>query len=214
MKVPQIDHLVVAAKTLEEGEEFIRERLGVGLQAGGKHVALGTHNRVLRLGETCYLEVIAIDPQAEKPSRPRWFELDSAKMQERLAKAACLIAWAVRTAEIVKLAAQSSEPLGEIKTMSRGNLRWRLTMSGDGHLPGSGLIPFLIEWSTAHPATAMEDSGCSLLGLQGLHPRPEEVLPVIESMGLQRLIEIRQSPAGSEPLLQASIRTPNGTKAL
>ena len=29
---------------------------------GGKHVAMGTHNSLLRLGDGVYLEVIAIDP--------------------------------------------------------------------------------------------------------------------------------------------------------
>jgi hypothetical protein len=33
--------------------------LGIGPQEGGEHAAQGTHNRVLRLGECCYLEVIA-----------------------------------------------------------------------------------------------------------------------------------------------------------
>ena len=33
------DHLIVAAATLEQGEEFIESRLGARPQRGGKHVA-------------------------------------------------------------------------------------------------------------------------------------------------------------------------------
>ena len=40
------------------------QRTGVAPQPGGKHVAMGTHNALLRLGERVYLEIIAIDPEA------------------------------------------------------------------------------------------------------------------------------------------------------
>ena len=72
----RIDHLVVAARTLAQGADFLRDLLGVEALSGGKHVAMGTHNLVMQLGEERYLEVIAIDPDAEPPERPRWFDLD------------------------------------------------------------------------------------------------------------------------------------------
>jgi Glyoxalase-like domain len=77
MAKPCIDHLVVAANSLAEGTDYISETLGVKPEGGGEHVAMGTHNRVVRLGEGCYLEVIAINPSAPKPLHPRWFELDT-----------------------------------------------------------------------------------------------------------------------------------------
>src|SRR5438270_709897 len=57
-----LDHLVVAAATLEEGEDYVETRLGARPLRGGRHVAMGTHNSLLKLGEKTYLEVIAIDP--------------------------------------------------------------------------------------------------------------------------------------------------------
>ena len=39
-----LDHLVVAAATLEQGENHIESRLGARPLRGGKHVAMGTHN--------------------------------------------------------------------------------------------------------------------------------------------------------------------------
>ena len=45
-----LDHLVVAADTLDQGAAYVRDRLGVSPAGGGTHVAMGTHNRVLKLG--------------------------------------------------------------------------------------------------------------------------------------------------------------------
>ena len=44
--------------------------------------------------------------------------------------------------------------------MTRGAWSWRITVPDDGHRPGRGLVPTLIQWSDArHPADAMPDSG-------------------------------------------------------
>lgn len=48
----------------------------------------GTHNRCLGMEDGIYLEVIAVDPEAPPPSRPRWFGLDDPFMQVGLGKAA------------------------------------------------------------------------------------------------------------------------------
>ena len=41
---------------------------------------MGTHNRLLKIASEAYpqayLEIIAIDPEAPRPARPRWFGLD------------------------------------------------------------------------------------------------------------------------------------------
>lgn len=41
-----LDHLVIAADSLAQGDEYIREKLGVEPQGGGQHVSHGTHNRI------------------------------------------------------------------------------------------------------------------------------------------------------------------------
>lgn len=85
--MPVLDHLVVAARDLDSGARWLERQLGVPLVPGGAHVLMGTHNRLLRLagGERLYLELIAIDPAAAPPSRPRWFGLDDPALQARLA---------------------------------------------------------------------------------------------------------------------------------
>jgi len=73
-----IDHLVIAAPDLASGTAHVADVLGIAPQGGGAHPRMGTHNRVLGMFGGMYLEVIAIDPEAAAPQRPRWFGLDSA----------------------------------------------------------------------------------------------------------------------------------------
>jgi hypothetical protein len=96
-----LDHLVVAAATLADGIEYFAEISGVAPQPGGKHVAMGTHNALVRLSERTFLEIIAIDPAGIKPARPRWFELDTIALQAELAERPRLIHWVARTTGIV-----------------------------------------------------------------------------------------------------------------
>jgi hypothetical protein len=212
---PQIDHLVIAAKNLEEGSEYLLSTLGVRPQEGGEHAAQGTHNRVLRLGESCYLEVIAVNPRAPKPLHPRWFELDSEAMQEKLGRKPFLLTWAARTDGIEQLADRSIVPLGSVTLMSRDNLRWRLTLTEDGRLPGGGILPFLIQWDeTVHPASRMMDAGCWLVSLRGFHPKAGEIVAALRTLDADRLISLEPVPSGEAPRLAALIRTPTGVRTL
>ncbi len=91
------DHLVVAAATLADGIEYVAAATGATPRPGGKHVAMGTHNALLRLSERTFLEVIAIDPEGSRPARPRWFELDDIALQAELTERPRLIHWVART---------------------------------------------------------------------------------------------------------------------
>jgi hypothetical protein len=212
---PQIDHLVVAARNLSEGSEYLHDLLGVTPQEGGEHAAQGTHNRVLPLGKSCYLEVIAINPGGSKPPHPRWFELDSESMQERLRQKPLLITWAVRADRIEQLVSQSITPLGAVTRMSRGNLSWRLTLTEDGHLPEGGVLPFVIQWDeTVHPASRMTDVGCSLVSLRGFHSQQDEILAALRALDADQLLTVDSLPTGESPRLMAVIQTPGGVKIL
>src|SRR3989442_252838 len=92
-----LDHLVVAAATLEQGEDYVETRLGARPLRGGRHVAMGTHNSLLKLGEKTYLEVIAIDPDGIAPGRARWFGLDTAALRAEVHEAPRLIHLVART---------------------------------------------------------------------------------------------------------------------
>ena len=90
-----LDHLVLATQNLAQGSTWLEDHLGVTLSAGGSHAAMGTHNRLLKLGSALYLELIAIDPLACAPSRPRWFALDTPQLQARIAERPCR-SWGLR----------------------------------------------------------------------------------------------------------------------
>ena len=60
MSVLRLDHLAVVAETLDEGVDWVETSLGLPMAGGGEHAAMGTHNRLLSLGDV-YLEVIAVN---------------------------------------------------------------------------------------------------------------------------------------------------------
>lgn len=158
-----LDHLVVAARTLDEGAAWVESKLGVAMAGGGKHDVMGTHNRLLKLDAGRFLEVIAIDPDAPAPTRARWFELDTAAMKSRLAKGPALIHWVDRTDDLDAALRDYSEPV-EILSLSRGAYRWRMGVPHGGRLPAQGREATVIEWlGGLHPAQALPETGVSLL---------------------------------------------------
>jgi Glyoxalase-like domain len=200
--VLELDHIVIAAKTLEQGVIWLEEKLGVKLQAGGKHPLFGTHNALLKLGENTYLELIAVDPNAPAPTRARWFELDFAQKLEQPK----LIHWVARTDDL-ESRVQKLPMLGRILEASRGNLSWQITVPDDGHLNFEGLIPTLISWRGIHPTLQLEAKGCELLQLEGCHPEPMRVNKMLERLEANSLLEVFHAPS---PNLQALIQTPGG----
>lgn len=180
-----LDHLVVAARTLEEGAAWLEARMGVPTVPGGKHALMGTHNRLLGLGAGAYLEVIAIDPEAPAPARPRWFALDSPAMRRRLASGPALVHWVARTQDIDAARAAHPDLVGEVLALSRGDYRWRIGVPPDGSLPGGGAFPTLIQWEgDRHPATALPDEGCALERLTVRAPGGAGFLATLRRLGL------------------------------
>lgn len=202
------DHLVLAARDLDAGAAWLEHHLGVVLAAGGKHERMGTHNRLLSLGERFYLELIAIDPQAPSPGRPRWFGLDSLALPADRPR---LIHWVARSEDIPRDTDASSETLGEILAMQRGDYRWRISVPSDGHLPGDGLVPTLIQWDVPfHPADRLPDAGCRLMKLEGFHPQPVRIRNALGTLGLSARLDVHPCADDEPAQLVAYIRTDRG----
>ena len=211
----EFDHLVVGADTLEQGAAFIEERLGVRPQAGGAHIAMGTHNVLLRLGARAYLEVIAIDTLAAAPACPRWFGLDSPQTRQRLREEPRLLTWVVRTHDIEAAVAGCPLPLGTIHRMSRGAFAWRITIPRDGKLIADGLLPTVIQWDGGlHPADKLEDRGCEIAELDGAHASPASCAEAIRALGLAATLDVRTDPALEFGGLVARISTRAGIRHL
>ena len=206
------DHLIVAAATLAQGCDHVEAALGIRPQPGGKHVTMGTHNALVSLGPGFYLEVIALDPEGTSPARPRWFDLDEPRMRAALTESPKLIHFAARTDDLAALARSSAVPLGEPHPMARGDFRWQMTIPDDGHLPGRGLVPTLIQWSgSLHPTDRLPDSGIRLVTLAGEHPDPAPVRQALSALGLSDVLKVSY---GRSPRLAAMLRTPRGVVTL
>ena len=206
------DHLVVAAATLADGIEYVAEIAGVTPQPGGKHVAMGTHNALVRLSEGTFLEIIAIDPEGTKPSRPRWFDLDNIALQAELTERPRLIHWVARTTGIERAAAACPIPLGDVHPMARGAYRWRITIPDDGTLPAKGVVPTLIEWDVPqHPAESLPKSNVSIASLAASHPEPALIRAALAALGLDSVLPVTYD---RDTRLAAMLRTPRGIVTL
>jgi Glyoxalase-like domain len=211
----ELDHLIVAADTVDHGVAHVRAALGVDMPFGGSHPRMGTHNHLLRLGDALFLEVIAVDPAAPAPARPRWFQLDDPALQSELRVAPRLLTWVVRTRHMDETLRTSRRPLGAFEPMNRGDLQWLITIPADGGLLDNGLLPSLIQWPDGpHPASHLRDLGASLERFEAAHPEPDAYRRDLASIGGERLIEIRATAPTERPHLVAHIRTPHGTRIL
>ncbi len=211
-----LDHIVVAARSLDEGRAWCRETLGVEASGGGKHDGLATHNTLLRLGapdERRYLEIIAIDADAGAPRFPRWFGLDSAAVQREIAHGPRLVAWVARCAgapdAIERFAATPGYAANVVRPASRGDFRWRFAFTPDGERIAGGVLPHLIQWDVAaHPAERLPDSGVRLSSLLLGAPDADAARDMLGLLALDDgFVHVGQS---ATPHLVATLTTPNG----
>lgn len=217
----QVDHLVVAARTLDEGVAWCEATLGLLPGPGGEHPLFGTHNRLLRLhgdaqaGESdAYLEIIAIQPGAI-PTRPatqrRWFDLDDPALQHRLQRQGPqLIHWVASVPDIdealVALRAigiQRGPAVSASRQTAHGLLEWRISVRDDGQRLFNGALPTLIQWTGTHPTRHMPASGAALHRLHLRHPGAAGLRAALQAVGLPH-IGVSDGPAG----LAADIDTP------
>lgn len=207
-----VDHLIIAARTLDEGTAWVASHLGAAPAGGGRHPLMGTHNRLLGLGPGAYLEVIAIDPEAPQPPHPRWFSLDAPHMRERLARGPALVHWMMNTADIAMAAAHAPVDLGEIIAVTRGDYRWRVTVRPDGGMPAAGVFPSLIQWDSDRPAASLPDAGCRIESLELAHPDARAFGSALCAMGLAQQAWL--ATLDGEPRVTARIRAPAGAAVL
>ena len=217
----EIDHLTITAPTLAIGAAYVERALGVALQPGGEHPRMGTHNLLLKLGDALFLEVIAVNPAAARPQRPRWFALDELGEPGELGVDAAprLVHWVVRpvvrTDSIRAAPAECLKIAGPIETMTRGNLQWLITIPPDGALPSGGAVPALIEWQTpGHPAARLQDKGCALREFEVHTAEPQRIGALLDSLALGADVTLVSLPAGEATRLIAHFDTPAGPRSI
>jgi hypothetical protein len=215
-----IDHLVIAAQSLDQGVRWCQETLGATPGPGGKHAFMGTHNRLLSLvGEgrpRTYLEIIAIDPQAPAPLHPRWFDLDDPALREAIHAQPRLVHFVAATRDassslkaLHKMGIDRGLLLPAERESPAGTLRWCISIRPDGQRLFYGGLPTLIEWGDVHPADTMPDAGLRLQSLAMRHPRADDLRAAHAAIGLQGV----EVTAGA-PNLVATLMTPRGVLAI
>ena len=197
----RLDHLAIAAETLQEGVDWAENQLGVAFLAGGQHARFATHNRLLGLADGLYLEVIAADPDATCDG-PRWFGLDDFRGPPRLAN------WICEAADFDRLMVHGMRKVA----MQRGDLRWDMGVPVDGRLPMGGGFPTVLQWHTdTPPGQSLAESGCALRRLTVQHPQADAIEAALAAhmsdarIGFEVAKDIR---------LIAQIETPRGLVTL
>jgi len=227
----QIDHLVVAAHSLQQGVEWCEATLGITPAAGGEHEKYGTHNRLFKIATpafpVAYLEIIAINPDAvieKKPPPTRWFDLDNSQLQAELVKSPRLIHFVANTSNIQDARhawkAQGIDR-GPVIHASRktpkGLLQWQITVRLDGDWLFDGALPTLIQWGKPeaadpmklHPRNHLPRSSVSLKSLTVSHPSASKIQAAYDAISLGNIL-VSEGTAN----IVATLQTPKGLVTL
>ncbi|WP_344304918.1 VOC family protein [Nocardioides bigeumensis] len=198
---------MIATRDLDQTVDDLHEVLGTRPVEGGAHIGRGTRNYLVGLGDTCYLEVIAVDEAQPEPDQPRLFGLDKAFGPSRL------VTWAV-TADDFEAARTRADaagaPLGEVGELRRaaagGEVRVRLTERPD--VLEDGVVPFLVDWGTTdHPAPNLPR--VDLVGLRLSHPQPARIRRLLVALGVRPALVW-----GVTPALEVVVQGTHGLVAL
>ena len=183
-------------------------------QRGGKHVAMGTHNSVLKLGAKAYIEVIAIDPQAS------------------IARPSALVRPGHGRASVDAARDAAADSLGRAHDRHRRGAHapcrpirawcwpcraaafsWRITVPADGSLPAGGVLPTLIQWADSAPsdrrAAGHRGCGWSRSPARTLSPEPSAL-----RSPRWRSPKRSRSPMQRSRASAAMLRTPRGPVTL
>lgn len=182
------DHLAFSASDLAQGVKTAEAGLDAVFAGGGKHALMGTHNRLLGLGDL-YLEVIAIDVDVGSPGRARWFDLDRFEGRLRLTN------WVARCKDLEAALALCPPGMGTAVQFERGPYRWRMAVPRDGRLPFDGCFPALIEWQgPAHPVQALPETGLRLTRLEIAHPEADALRVALARVMADPRVVIAEGP--------------------
>jgi len=202
----QVDHIVVAIRSLDEGVAAFQKLTGVKPVAGGTHPGRGTENALVSLGDGRYLEIIAPQKGAELGPQDR---------PMRDLTGLTIIAWAVSVSDAqdararLQKAGATPSPItpGARVTPAGATLEWSTfgLMS-----PGIDVAPFFIHWSaaTAHPSTT-SPTGCTLSRLAVQDPAGADLTRALGALGVQR-VDVTAGPSA----ITATLACPSGPVTL
>lgn len=208
-----LDHLTVIAPTLAEGVAHVRDCLDLDVPFGQRHAYMGTHNHLLQLGGTIYLEIVAVDPAGIHPGRARWFGLDRPERVRAAWDAGRrLRGWVARTDTIDGVLRGREAIFGRKVSLPPEAPAFDFAIPDDGSLPLDGAAPSLIDRRGKPRSMAtIADLGARLVSFTLEHPEPEAIA------ALHRDLAAAGAPAvvaGPGIRYEAVISTPGGLRRL
>jgi hypothetical protein len=209
----KLDHLTVIAPTLAEGVAHVRSCLDVDVPFGQRHGYMGTHNHLLQLGDTVYLEIVAVDPDAVGPGRARWFGLDDQKAVKAEWDAGHrLRGWVARTDKIDVVLMGREGIFGKKVSLPWTNPSFDFAIPDDGSLPLDGAAPSLIDRRGKPRSMAtIADLGARLRSFSLEHNDAAAVSALYAELGIDRPPAVIQ---GDDLRYRARIETHTGVKEL
>lgn len=203
-----LDHLVIGVPDLAVANNWALHHFGQSVVYGGQHKGFGTHNALLGIGTSTYLEFLAPDPQQTPPASDYWMNVDQIEAPQ-------LIRWAARSHQIHEDAAKAAAADWELGAIVPGNrqrsdgssLHWQL--SDPNQNSSQGILPFLIDWrDSPHPAKDLPQVG-RLLSLTLAHPEAGRIQQQLASIGIDLPVTSNLKPG-----LSALISSDQGTVLL
>jgi hypothetical protein len=209
----KLDHLTVIAPTLTEGVSHVRDCLGLDVPFGSRHDYMGTHNHRLQLGNSVYLEIVALDPEGTEPRRPRWFGLDDQeKVRSDWNEGRRLRGWVANTDAIDSVVPAHGVILGDKVALPAANPTFAFTIPKDGALPLDGAVPSIIDHrGDSSYVASIPDLGARLRSLTLEHPDPAGIAALYRELAIEHPPAIVQA---AEIRYRALIDTPTGLKEL
>lgn len=209
----KLDHLSVIAPTLAEGVSHVRACLDLDVSFGQRHSYMGTYNHLLQLGDTVYLEIVAVDPDAEAPNRARWFGLDDrTSVKAHWDAGRRLRGWVARTDAIDTVLDGRESIFGQKVSLPWTDPSMDFSIPEDGSLPLGGGAPSIIDRRGKPRSMAtIADLGARLISFTLDHPDAVAIREFYRTLVLDRPPAIVE---GKEPRYSAQIETPAGTREL
>jgi Glyoxalase-like domain len=211
--VLKLDHITVIAPTLFAGVSHIQDCLGLEVPFGTRHDYMGTHNHRLQLGNSVYLEIVALDPEGIEPGRSRWFGLDNQEqVRSDWNEGRRLRGWVASTDAIDSIVATRRAIFGDKVHLPPTNPTFVFSIPEDGSLPLDGAAPSIIDHQGDPTSmTSIPDLGARLRSLTLEHPNPAEIEMLYRDLSIVHPPSIVQ---GSKVRYRAQIKTPAGLKML
>jgi Glyoxalase-like domain len=138
----RIDHVIYGTADLDVAAGRMQAEFALTAVAGGRHDGLGTHNRIVPLGDGSFIELLAVaDPDEANDSAL------GAALMTAIQGGGGLLGWAVAVDDIQPIAARLGIPITSVGRQGR-----TARLVGVAESLAEPYLPFFIEHDASRPA--------------------------------------------------------------